>query len=204
MYLAKLFKLTIFLLFSICFIGQEQTVYAKNPPKLKRGIFKVLEDGKTLEMNGVIGRSSLKHFNKLLTAYPYIKRIHIKNCNGSKDDETNLKLAKQVYDMQLHIHLLNNGLIASGGVDFFLAGKTRSIGLNTKIGVHAWRDLKHEALDFPRNHPNHQPYITYYQSIGFSIQEALDFYFFTIESAPADQIHWMNQDEIDKYHILKK
>ena len=63
--------------------------------------------------------------------------------------------------------MLDNGLIASGGVDFFLAEIKRTRDSNTQIGVHAWSAGNNvSATDFPVGHANHLPYINYYKSIG--------------------------------------
>lgn len=167
------------------------------------GIFKVLEDKKTIEMNGTINSSSLVNFNKLYEKYPEVEKINIKNCDGSSDDRVNLQLSKRVHDLNINIHLLNNAEIASGGVDFFLAGKKRTRGTGTRIGVHSWSDGANEATDFPEGHANHLPYINYYKSIGFSDAEAKVFYYFTIKAAKASSIHWMTEAEIVKYKMLK-
>ncbi len=168
------------------------------------GIFKVLEDGTTVEMNGEIRRKTLKHFNELETRFPNISKINIRECGGSLDDETNLVLSKKVHDKGIHVHLLDNGMIASGGVDFFVAGTKRTKGKNCQIGVHSWSGKNETATDFPVGHANHLPYIKYYVSVGFSQQEAEDFYYFTINSAPADSIHRMTEEEIEKYHLITK
>lgn len=167
------------------------------------GIFKVLEDKKTIEMNGTINSASLVNFNKLYGKYPEIEKINIKNCDGSSDDRVNLQLSKRVHDLNINIHLLNNAEIASGGVDFFLAGKKRTRGTGTRIGVHSWSDGANEATDFPEGHANHLPYINYYKSIGFSDAEAKAFYYFTIKAAKASSIHWMTEAETVKYKMLK-
>ncbi|MBA6156259.1 alpha/beta hydrolase [Tenacibaculum sp. S7007] len=167
------------------------------------GIFKVSDDQKSIEMNGTINSSSLVNYNKLYTKYPKIKTINIKNCDGSSDDEINLKLSKRVHDLNIDIHLLDNAEIASGGVDFFLAGIKRTRGSNTKIGVHSWAGDNTIATDFPVGHANHLPYINYYKSIGFSDVDAKAFYYFTINAAPANSIHWMTEEEIIKYKMLK-
>lgn len=172
--------------------------------KTKFGIFKVMNDKKTIEMNGVIKKSSLKNFEKLVKKYGKVNRINIINCPGSKDDETNLKLSKKVHEKGMTIHILDNGEIASGGVDFFLAGTKRTKGNNTKIGVHSWSSGNGEvATDFPVGHANHIPYINYYVSVGFTQEQAENFYYFTINSAPAESVHWMTDAEISQYHILK-
>ncbi len=167
------------------------------------GIFKVSEDKETIEMNGTISSSSLINFNKLYSKYPNVKTINIKNCDGSSDDEVNLKLSKRVHDLNMNIHLLDNAEIASGGVDFFLAGIKRTRANNTKIGVHSWAGDNVTATDFPVGHANHLPYINYYKSIGFADADAKAFYYFTINAAAANDIHWMTEEEIIKYKMLK-
>ncbi len=152
-------------------------------------------------MKGDINSKSLKNFKDLLEVYPNINKINIKECGGSLDDETNLKLSLIVHKKGINTHLMDNGEITSGGVDFFLAGIKRTKGKNTKIGVHSWSGENGET-NYPVGHANHLPYINYYISIGFTQQQAEDFYYFTIHSAPAASIHWMTDAEIAKYHVL--
>ncbi len=144
----------------------------------KFGIFTVLADNHTVEMKGEIKSKSLKNFKDLLEVYPDINKINIKECGGSLDDEANLKLSRIVHKKGINTHLMDNGEIASGGVDFFLAGIKRTKGKNTKIGVHSWSgDNGEMASNYPVGHANHLPYIKYYVSIGFTQQQAEDFYY---------------------------
>ncbi|PIE77473.1 MAG: hypothetical protein CSA15_12785, partial [Candidatus Delongbacteria bacterium] len=136
----------------------------QNPTKRQFGIFKVLEDNKTVEMDGDIRTKTLKDFNELQETYPKIKTINIKNCGGSLDDTANLKMSLKVHQSGINMHLMDNAKIASGGVDFFLAGVKRTRGKNTKIGVHAWGGDGDSATDYPKGHANHLPYIKYYVS----------------------------------------
>jgi hypothetical protein len=168
----------------------------------KFGIFTVQQDNTTIEMDGEIKSSTLKKFNKLLDAYPNVNRINIKNCGGSSDDEVNLQLSALVNQKGMSIHISDNGEIASGGVDFFLAGIVRTKGSNTKIGVHSWAGGSNQATDFPVGDTNHLPYINYYVSVGFTQQQAEDFYYFTINAASANSIHWMTDAEIIQYNML--
>ncbi|WP_062057792.1 hypothetical protein [Aquimarina longa] len=178
-----------------------------NKPQQKQfGIFKILDDKGTVEMNGVINDSSLKNFNALLISFKNIKQINIRQCDGSNNDDINLKLSSKVNKLGINIHLLDNGLIASGGVDFFIAGKKRTKGKNTKIGVHSWSEEegkdKKQATDYPKGHVKHLPYIKYYVSVGFTQKQAEDFYYFTINAASASKIHFMTDAEIKKYGLL--
>lgn len=166
------------------------------------GIFQII-DSNTVEMDGEIDSNTLADFNDMIASYPNINQINMREVPGSIDDEINLQVAKKTHDMNIAIHLMDNGLIASGGVDFFLAGTTRTKGDNTMIGVHSWSDGINEATDFPVGDPEHQPYITYYQSIGFTQSEAEDFYYFTINAAPASSIYYMTGAEIEQYKVLK-
>lgn len=168
----------------------------------KMDIFSVSADKETIVLDGVINSSALEKFKTLANENPAIKRIEIVNCEGSINDDINLELAKYIYEHQYDIHLRANGLIASGGTDLFLAGRKRTKGTNTKIGVHSWSGGVSEATDFPVGHENHLPYITYYTVVGFSQQRAEDFYYFTINSAPAEDIHWMTDAEIAKYEMI--
>lgn len=167
------------------------------------GIFKVLDDT-AIEMNGDITSKTLKNFNRLIEQYPDIKIINMNQVPGSTDDETNLKVAQRVYDLGIATHIMDGGEIASGGVDFFLAGVKRTKGNDTSIGVHSWEGDGKTAMDFPKGHEYHLPYINYYTSVGFTQQGAEDFYYFTINAAPASGIHWMTDEEIVRYGILKE
>jgi hypothetical protein len=172
------------------------------------GIFTVLSSDTIAEMNGEINSQTLVNFNDLVSAYPNVNRINITNCEGSSDDETNLKVSLLVHRRNISTHLENNGLIASGGVDFFLAGITRTRGSNTQIGVHSWGGEDDNgntvtATDFPVGHQYHLPYIEYYKSVGFSQADAEAFYYFTINAAAAEDIHWMTDAEVTQYKVLK-
>lgn len=166
------------------------------------GIFKIVDET-TAEMDGDIDRSTLNDFNRLIESYPNLKAIHMREVPGSLDDETNLKVALKVHELNMAVHLLDDGLIASGGVDFFLAGTTRTRGENTMIGVHSWSDGNKEATDFAVGHENHLPYINFYKDVGFSQEDAEAFYYFTINAASAENIHYMTEEEIEQYKILK-
>ncbi len=168
----------------------------------KFGIFTVQADNKTVVMDGDIRTKTLTNFNKLQAQYPNIKTIKIKNCGGSLDDIANLRLSQKVHQSGINIHLMDNAEIASGGVDFFLAGVKRTRGANTKIGVHSWDGDGETATDFPKGHKYHLPYIEYYKSVGFTQKQAEDFYYFTIYSASANSIHWMTDAEIKKYNMI--
>jgi hypothetical protein len=111
---------------------------------------------------------------------------------------------KRVHDLGINTHILDNGWVASGGSDFFFAGIHRTKGSNTKIGVHAWSEGSKQATVYPVGHANHLPYIEAYVSIGFTQEKAEELYYFIINAASADDIHWMTDAEIESYSILSE
>ncbi|GAB5524619.1 MAG: hypothetical protein Roseis2KO_24910 [Roseivirga sp.] len=157
----------------------------------------------TLVLNGVIDSNTDSAFDEALRQNPNTELIIFRDAPGSDDDETNLQVGRKLYQLGLKTHVDDNGTIASGAVDLYLAGSERTLGANARVGVHSWSDGTNDATDFPRNSGEHLPYINYYKSIGLSDQLAEDFYFFTINAASADDIHWMTASEIETYQIRK-
>ncbi len=165
------------------------------------GIFSS-QDETTAFMEGDINCKTPQYWKNYIAAFPNTTKIIMGNCPGSSDDEANVKVAKEVHAQNLTIHLPATAEIASGAVDFFLAGTTRTREAGSKIGVHSWSGGGKKATDYPVGAEEHLLYINYYIDVGFSQQDAEDFYYFTIHAAPASDIHWMTDDEIDQYKLL--
>lgn len=165
------------------------------------GIFSS-QDASTVIMNGVIGSKTPKHWDNYVAAFPNTNHIIMKDCPGSEDDEANLVAARKARQQDVSIHLPADAVIASGAVDFYLAGTSRTREAGSQIGVHSWSDGNNDATAFPVGHENHLPYINYYVEMGFSQTAAEDFYYFTINAASANDIHWMTDAEITQYQLL--
>lgn len=158
--------------------------------------------GDTLHLNGLINAKTPAQIRKIFKENPNIDTIFIDEIEGSVDDEANLDIAFFVAQQGITTKIGRDSLIASGGTDFFLAGKHRIVEDGAWVGVHSWQDSQGlEAVDFPRGAKEHQPYIDFYIKAGFSQKEAEDFYYFTIESSPADSIYLMSNEEIIQYKI---
>ena len=170
-------------------------------PRNKFGIFGKLNDS-TVVMNGTIKTRSVKDWDKFISQHTGVSHLVMRNCPGSSDDEANLALARKVRMQGLHIHLPEEAEIASGAVDFYLAGLDRTRASGSKIGVHSWSDGRKEATDFLRGDEVHQPYIRYYVEMGLTQKEAEEFYFFTIDAAPANDIYWMTTEEINRFGLV--
>lgn len=158
--------------------------------------FKVL--GEAVVMNGVIDSDTEETLTILLDENPQVTTIVMENVEGSVDDEANLILARYIRGKGLNTHVPNNGLIASGGTDLFISGVKRTVGSNAKIGVHSWADGSGlEGVGLPRNHPEHRKYLEYYRAMGVPVA----FYWFTLEAASSDDIHWMSIEEQKLYKL---
>lgn len=166
--------------------------------------------GTEIIMTGIIDSTTEEKLFSLLKNNPSITTLVLRYVPGSSDDEANLKLGRRVKRSGLITKVPDyksdqsgesiEGFIASGGVDLFLAGTTRILGNNACVGVHSWSDSDGtNANELDSNHHEHSIYINYYADIGFP--NSYDFYFFTINSAPADGMHFMTPSELNKWQI---
>ena len=153
----------------------------------------------TVYMNGVIGSDTLEVIQELLRDYPQVNTIVMQNVPGSMDDEINLLASMEIRKHGIATHIPADGMVASGGTDMFLAGINRTIETGARLGVHSWSDGSGKvALDYPRDHQEHVKYLDYYRVMGIPT----DFYWYTLEAASAESIHWMTAQEIAQYAIL--
>tara|TARA_B100000780_G_scaffold262742_1_gene216115 strand:+ start:12532 stop:13122 length:591 start_codon:yes stop_codon:yes gene_type:complete len=164
------------------------------------GIFHVKNDS-TVTMNGVIGGRTDNQFNNLLKNHTNLRWIELGYCPGSKDDEVNLVVAKQMHDLGINTQVSSASEIASGAVDFFLAGNKRIVNSGAQIGVHSWAGDNKVPAELKVDAIEHDLYINFYKSVGMSDSEAREFYFFTILSAESNDIHWMTSEEIKHFDM---
>ena len=167
----------------------------------KYGIFHVEDNGTTVTMNGTIGGRTEKHWDNLVKDHPNVDRLVMGNCPGSKNDDANLRVSKKIYYQGMHIHLNSDSEIASGAVDMFLAGTARTIDSGARVGVHSWGGIGKNGNELPEDDPERDKYINYYVSVGMAEQDARDFYFFTLNAAPANDMHWMTEAELEQYNM---
>ena len=150
-------------------------------------------------MTGVIEKSAIQSVKDLIKNHPEVKTIVMKNVPGSMDDVSNLEASRLVREAGLNTHVPADGMIASGGTDFFCAGVNRRADEGAEIGVHSWwSEGVTDASTLSKDHPEHQKYIDYYNEM--SIPTA--FYWFTIQAAPAESIYNMTRDELVKYKLV--
>ena len=172
--------------------------------------FEVKDNNSTFAvLHGTINTNSPNVVQTFIDNYPNVKTLVFMQIPGSADDDANLiasrKLKAQNYTAYLPAvnAYSDDAFIASGGVDMFMAGNVRVIDEGAEVGVHSWSDGTNEATDFPQGNTVHLSYIAYYVEMGFSQQEAEDFYYFTINAATANSIHNMTEAEIVQYKLRR-
>ena len=158
-------------------------------------------ENNTLFMSGLINSKTPQQLIDVFEQHPNIAIVVMEEVDGSADDTANLKAATWISKKDLTFILYPDSLIASGGTDFFLAGKDRMVAPGAKVGVHSWQAGDITATDVPAGDILHQPYIDYYIAIGWTQEQAEKFYYFTINAAPADDIFWMTPEQIQEYDI---
>ncbi|WP_371229831.1 alpha/beta hydrolase [Roseovarius sp. 2305UL8-3] len=163
--------------------------------------FSITASGDTLILDGVIDTSTPEIVAGALRERPDIRVVTLRNIPGSDDDEANLELARMLRAAGVSTIIPPGGMVASGGTDLFLAGVTRVAAPDACIGVHSWAVSgffgSEQGRDLPRDDPEHQLYLAYYREMGIHS----DFYWYTLNSADADHIHWMNASEINSFGL---
>jgi len=152
----------------------------------------------TVYMNGLITSDTLDDIKELLEQSPQITTMVMQNVPGSIDDEINLLASREIRKHGIATHIPADGMVASGGTDMFLAGIKRTIETGAKIGVHSWGGGELAATDYSRDHEVHVKYLNYYKEMNIDT----DFYWYTLDAAPADDIHWMSEQKIAKYNVI--
>jgi hypothetical protein len=156
--------------------------------------------GDVAYMSGVITATTPAKVLELVFEYPNVNTIEMLHVPGSIDDVSNLRASLYIHQFGLSTRLNERSIIASGGTDFFLAGKEREVAKGAKIGVHSWSGGAKPATELSKNHIAHKKYIDYYKIVNIPTE----FYWYTLEAAPAYDIHFMTEEEIKKYKVRTK
>ena len=181
--------------------GCECQLPATEEPAYEAATFEV--EGGTAFMYGVIDHTTPAVVQALIGKHPEVTRIVMMDVPGSDDDPANLAASRLIRESGMTTVVPSNGVIASGGVDFFTAGAHRIVEPCGKLGVHSWDDDGPDGgiilgNEVPRDHELHAMFLEFYREMG--IPE--DFYWFTLEAAPPQRIHWMSDEEIVLYGLV--
>jgi hypothetical protein len=152
-------------------------------------------------INGTLGTTTYIQINDLIQNNPEVKTLELQQIDGSNNDGINMHTGRLIRNAQLTTLIPKTGDVNSGGVDLFAAGFKREYVTGGKVGVHSWCCEKGKSAHLlSKDDPAHGAQLTYFREV-LGKELGPEFYFFTINAAPADDIHIMSQDELIKYLI---
>jgi hypothetical protein len=160
-------------------------------------------DGSEVRLSGALGSLTFTQIERLQAEHPEVQTLVLTDVPGSINDEVNVETGRLVRNGGWSTHLPADGEIASGAVDLFCAGVERTMESGGRIGVHSWANGTVEGADLPEDSPEHDFFIEYLQEM-LGTPLGRDFYFFTLQAAPAADIHWMTAEEIEQYGLLTR
>lgn len=163
-------------------------------------------DGVRLIMTGVFMDDTPAEMFQILDANPDVRTIVMANVGGSDVTmDGNLNAGLEIRQRNISTCVPENGLVASGGTDFFMAGANRVILEGGRAGVHSWAagdpdgGDEVEGSDVPEGDPQHDPFIDFFEALGYS----QDFYWFTLDAAPSGGMYYMTDDDLMQFGIIE-
>lgn len=155
-------------------------------------------------LSGALGTITYHQLKHIIKNNPEVKTIVFNRVEGSINDEINMHTGRILREAGLNTKVLSDSDIASGGVDLFAAGVERIVEKGAKLGVHSWGGGPSEgdlqANKIPKDHPAHQYQLRYFrQMLGAELGP--DFYFYTLNAAPLESIHYMSDQEIKDWKL---
>ncbi len=156
--------------------------------------------GDRIVASGTIDHTTLSAFEEVIAANPNIKTLVLQNIEGSVDDDSNVVFSRVVREEGFDTIVPSDGLVASGGTDLFLAGNRRVLEPGACVGVHSWGGGGYVAAELPEDHPEHDRYLDYFADIG--VDPA--FYWFTLDAAPEDEMHWVTSAEANSFDMTTR
>lgn len=186
-------------------LSEQEKQRIKNPKEffrwLDKGDLCFEVEGKTAWCNGTIKSNVVKQFRELFAKHPEVETLVFGWVPGSSDDERLFEALEIIRKRGINTHAADHARIYSGAVDLFTVGNKRTMGKDVDFGVHTWTSgRRREGRKLPRDHKQHKPYIKYYNSVEVPV----DFYWFTLEAAEADDLHLMTDEELKKYSIISE
>ncbi|NOH96660.1 alpha/beta hydrolase [Vibrio sp. 99-70-13A1] len=169
------------------------------------------DDGKGDRINSTLGYTTYLQLDEIVKANQGTNmEVRFNNhIGGSADDDINMYTGLLIKDNDMDTVVTATGSVFSGGTDLFAAGKQRTlirsntataIEKNEQIGVHSWGQGDKTAKDFPYTDESHRKQATYFKKMMGD--KGIDFYLFTLDSAPASGAHWVTKADSDKYGFI--
>jgi hypothetical protein len=131
---------------------------------------------------------------------PQVDTLILQGMPGTIDMNTNRRVVMDIRAAGLATHVPADGRIASGAVDWFIAGRPRTIECGAMIGVHSWGSPTGERADktfFDAQRGTQRAFLS-----KMSVDP--DFYEFTRSAAGPNDIHWLTVEEMLRYRLIDK
>lgn len=152
-------------------------------------------------LSGDLGTETYAQIKNLIENHPNVNTLVLTSISGSVNDAVNMHTGRLVHEAKLNTKVISNSDIASGAVDLFCAGEQRIVEQGAKIGIHSWCCVNElTAIELPNDHPAHKDQINYFTLI-MGAEAGPDFYFHTLQAAPFDGVHWMSDEDIQKWKV---
>lgn len=150
----------------------------------------------TAYMYGKIDDRIYSTVRQLFSSHPSIEKIVMIYVPWSHDDFKNFEAIQYIRRQDIVVEIWPKWFIASWWVDFLLAWTTRNIYAGASIGVHSWRYLwVSNANSLDKDDERHQPWLDFYDSIDMD----QDYYWFVLDNATADEVHWLSPEELVRF-----
>lgn len=154
-------------------------------------------------MTGTVDSYTPAVFRQMLAQHPGIRRIEMRDCDGSVDEAANLTLARMIRRAGISTHVPAHGSVRSGAVELFLAGVHRTAHPDAEFIVHSWMDEDgREANDYPASDPVHAEYLDYYKEMGVSAPTAKAFYALT-NSVPFSEQLRLSRSDMVRFQLVR-
>lgn len=168
-----------------------------------------LEDSLSFEVRGdratLVGNldsDSPMIVRRMLRKHPDLRELVLLNLPGTVDDDANLEACRLIREAGLKVVVPSDGIVASGGVDWVLAGVERRVDEGALVGIHSWAvdfyGFSVEGRDLPPNHREHRDYLEFYKEMGIPA----GLYWRTLAAASSFGMHWMTREELERYDLV--
>lgn len=154
-------------------------------------------DGNRAIVRGDLGSTAYEQVQHLIEAHPEVDTLVLQDVPGSVNDEINVQTGRLVRAAGYSTIVPSNGMAASGGVDLFAAGVVRIAEPGAQLGIHSWCCTPDgtSPADLPVDDPQHDEQLAYY-TLMLGEEDGPEFYFLTLNAAPADAIYFMTEAEL--------
>ncbi len=174
-------------------------IVACNGPENYSDTLTITPQGNQLRLDGIINARAPSAFIDALKANPGVTEIYLGQIKGSVDPVAVARMGRLIRAQGLSTRMDARSAVFSGGVDLHLGGARRIIAPGATVGVHDWvNSFGEQGRDFRPDAEAHEPTRSYTaQMLGSDA-----FYWFALNAARHDQVHFMTRAEMRRYGLI--